>query len=68
MHKKLISGTMVALLAIGTVVSPLDCPGKMFGESAITVLAESKAAVKLDSDVMYYEGLYKQSRQIPCEA
>ena len=68
MHKKLISGTMVALLAMGTVVSPLDCPGGVFGESAITVLAESKAAVKLDSDVMYYEGLYKQSRQIPCEA
>lgn len=68
MYKKIISGILVALLVIGTVVSPLNYVGNSFVDSTITILAENKSAVKLDKDVMYYEGLYRQSRQIPCEA
>ena len=67
MHRKFISGTLVALLTLGTVVSPLENVSEYFKDKVITISAESKEAIKLDADVMNYEGLYQESRQIPCE-
>ena len=68
MYRKFVSGTLVALLALGTVVSPLGNVSGDFNDKVITISAESKKAVKLGADVMNYEGLYQESRQIPCEA
>ena len=67
MNNRIIPLIVLIFLVLGAVISPLDILGMNFKENVVTVSAESKEAVKLDEEVLYYDDFCQETKQIPCE-